>query len=216
MFTGIIQAVGKIRDVEMHGVDARYVIGTGDLDMSDIRAGDSIACQGVCLTAVGTGDDFYIADVSGETLSRTTFSQLKVNSEVNLEKSVTPNTQLGGHLVSGHIDGTGRVLERFSDGRSERYVIGAPAVLCRYIARKGSIAVDGISLTVNDIKDRQFNLNIVPHTLQVTTIGHVQPGGDVNLEVDIVARYIERLMYADKPAATVGITEAFLKGHGFA
>ncbi len=216
MFTGIIQSVGTIRSVEMRGADALYVIGTGDLDMSDVELGDSIACQGVCLTAIKFGDDFYTADVSGETLSRTTFGHLKAGALVNLEKSVTPTTRLGGHMVSGHVDGIGKVLDRSSDGRSERFVIEVPAELAKYIAEKGSITVDGISLTVNGVEGQKFDLNIVPHTLQVTTMGNLQSGSEINLEVDVVARYLERLMLGDKAATTGGITEGFLKEHGFA
>jgi len=215
MFTGIIQAVGEIQQIEQRGTDARYVIGTGELDMSDVQIGDSIAAQGVCLTAIEYGNDYYAADVSGETLSRTTFGQLVKGSAVNLEKSVTPTTRLGGHMVSGHVDGIGEVVDRSSDGRSERFVIKAPDELAKYIAEKGSICVDGISLTVNGIAGSQFDLNIVPHTLSVTTLGNLQAGGVVNLEVDVVARYLERLMLGDKAARTGGITEGFLKEHGF-
>lgn len=215
MFTGIIQSVGQIRSIEMRGRDASYVIGTGELDMSDVKPGDSIACQGVCLTAIEYGDDFYTADVSGETLSRTTFGHLKTGSAVNLEKSVTPSSRLGGHMVSGHVDGVGRVLGRSSDGRSERFVIEAPAELAKYIAEKGSITVDGISLTVNGVEGQRFDLNIVPHTLQVTTMGILQAGHTVNLEVDVVARYLERLMLGDQAADSGEITEGFLKENGF-
>ena len=216
MFTGIIQAVGDIRQIEQRGTDARYVIGTGELDMSDVQIGDSIATQGVCLTAIEFGNDYYAADVSGETLSRTTFGQLVKGSAVNLEMSVTPTTRLGGHMVSGHVDGIGEVIDRSSDGRSERFVIKAPDELAKYIAEKGSICIDGISLTVNGIAGSQFDLNIVPHTLSVTTMGNLQAGSTVNLEVDVVARYLERLMLGDNAASTGGITEGFLKEHGFA
>ena len=217
MFTGIIQAVGGIRQIERQGTDARYIIDTGDLDMSDVQIGDSIATQGVCLTAIECGQDFYAADVSGETLSRTTLGALTSGSKVNLEKSVTPTTRLGGHLVSGHVDGVGEVVHRSSDGRSERFVIKAPDQLARYIAEKGSICVDGISLTVNGVAGSQFDLNIVPHTLSVTTLGNLQVGQHVNLEVDVVARYLERLMQGEAAATnTAGITEGFLKEHGFA
>lgn len=216
MFTGIIQAVGSIRQVEPRGSDARYVIHTGGLGMSDVQIGDSIATQGVCLTAIEFGTDFYAADVSGETLSRTTFGQLVPGTAVNLEKSVTPTTRLGGHLVSGHVDGIGEVVDRSSDGRSERFVIRAPEPLAKYIAEKGSICVDGISLTVNGVAGSQFDLNIVPHTLDVTTMGDLQAGDRVNLEVDVVARYLERLMQGDRAVHASGITEGFLKEHGFA
>jgi len=216
MFTGIIQAVGEIQQIEQRGSDARYVIGTGDLDMSDVEIGDSIAAQGVCLTAIEFGSNHYAADVSGETLSRTTFGQLTKGSAVILEKSVTPTTRLGGHMVSGHVDGIGEVVDRSSDGRSERFVIKAPDELAKYIAEKGSICIDGISLTVNGIAGSQFDLNIVPHTLTVTTMGKLQAGHHVNLEVDVVARYLERLMLGDRASTAGGITEGFLKEHGFA
>jgi len=216
MFTGIIQAVGEIRQIEQSGTDARYAIGTGELDMSDVQIGDSIAAQGVCLTAIEFGNDYYVADISGETLSRTTFGQLLKGSAVNLEMSVTPTTRLGGHMVSGHVDGIGEVIDRSSDGRSERFVIKAPDELAKYIAEKGSICVDGISLTVNGVAGSQFDLNIVPHTLSVTTLGNLQAGSTVNLEVDVVARYLERLMLGDNAVKAGGITEGFLKEHGFA
>lgn len=196
MFTGIIQAVGQIHSIEPRGPDARYVIGTGELDMSNVKIGDSIACQGVCLTVTKSGTDYYAADVSGETLSRTTFGKMNTGLAVNLEKSVTPASLLGGHIVSGHIDGTGKVISRETDGRSEKFVIETPIRLAKYIAEKGSICIDGISLTVNGITDNQFDLNIVPHTLQVTTMGNLKVGSKVNLEVDIIARYLERLMPA--------------------
>lgn len=216
MFTGIIQTVGEIRSLEMRGSDARYVIGTGDLDMADIQIGDSIATAGVCLTAIELGPDYFAADVSAETLSRTTFAGLRSGSAVNLELSVTPTTRLGGHMVSGHVDGIGKVVDRSSDGRSERFVIEVPKVLARYIAEKGSICIDGISLTVNGVEGRRFDLNIVPHTLEVTTMGQLNTGSEVNLEVDVVARYLERLMLGDKAAESGGITESFLNKSGFA
>lgn len=216
MFTGIIQTVGEIRSLEMRGSDARYVIGTGDLDMADIQIGDSIATAGVCLTAIELGPDYFAADVSAETLSRTTFAGLRSGSAVNLELSVTPTTRLGGHMVSGHVDGIGTVVDRSSDGRSERFVIEVPKVLARYIAEKGSICIDGISLTVNGVEGCRFDLNIVPHTLEVTTMGQLNTGSEVNLEVDVVARYLERLMLGDKAAESGGITESFLNKSGFA
>lgn len=216
MFTGIIQTVGEIRSLEMRGSDARYVLGTGDLDMADIQIGDSIATAGVCLTAIELGPDYFAADVSAETLSRTTFAGLRSGSAVNLELSVTPTTRLGGHMVSGHVDGIGTVVDRSSDGRSERFVIEAPKVLARYIAEKGSICIDGISLTVNGVEGRRFDLNIVPHTLEVTTMGQLNTDSEVNLEVDVVARYLERLMLGDKAAESGGITESFLNKSGFA
>lgn len=216
MFTGIIQTIGEIRSIEMHGTDARYVVACGGLDMAEVKIGDSIATQGVCLTAIEVGADYFAADVSAETLSRTTFAHIRSGSAVNLELSVTPTTRLGGHLVSGHVDATGKVIDRCSDGRSERFVIEAPTSLVKYIAEKGSVCIDGVSLTVNSVTGTCFDLNIVPHTLDVTTMGQLQSGSEVNLEVDVVARYLERLMLGDKAAESGGMTESFLKQHGFA
>lgn len=216
MFTGIIEAVGRIESIEDKGGDARLWIHTGKLDMSDVQLGDSIAANGVCLTAIELKPAAYCADVSGETLSLTSLGQLQAGSPVNLEKALTPSTRLGGHLVSGHVDGLGRVVERRDDARSVRFIIEAPAELARYIAMKGSITVDGVSLTVNKVDGARFELNIVPHTLQETIMDHYQPGHKVNLEVDLIARYLERLILGDKAAQPgTNITEAFLAEHGF-
>jgi len=185
MFTGIIQAIGTIAALEPKGQDVRVRVQTGKLDLSDVQLGDSIAVNGVCLTAVELPGDGFWADVSGETLSRTTFADLQKGSQANLEKALTPTTRLGGHLVSGHVDGIGEIISRKTDGRSERFVIRAPDALARYIAEKGSICVDGISLTVNGISGAEFELNIVPHTLVETTMSEFKPGTRVNLEVDI-------------------------------
>lgn len=217
MFTGIIEAVGEVAAIEPKQEDVRVYVRTGKLDLADVALGDSIAVNGVCLTAVTLPGDGFWADVSGETLSKTTFGDLKVGSRVNLEKALTPTTRLGGHLVSGHVDGVGTVLERRSAGRSEQFRIQAPAELARYIAQKGSICVDGISLTVNAVDGGTFELNIVPHTLQETTMGEFRSGRRVNLEVDIIARYLERLVLGDRAAEPggAGISEAFLAEHGF-
>lgn len=216
MFTGIIQSVGRIESIEDKGGDARIWIETGQLDMSDVQLGDSIAMNGVCLTAIELRDNAYCADVSGETLSLTSLKQLTVGSRVNLEKALTLQTRLGGHLVSGHVDGLGKVLERYDDARSVRFVIEAPASLARYIAMKGSITVDGVSLTVNRVDGCAFELNIVPHTLKETIMGDYQQGSEVNLEVDLLARYLERLLLGDEAATPAsGINAAFLAEHGF-
>jgi riboflavin synthase len=216
MFTGIIQAVGKIASIESKGGDARVRIDAGKLDLSDVALGDSIAVSGVCLTAVEKSASGFTADVSGETLSRTIIGGLKSGDRVNLEKALTPTTRLGGHLVSGHVDGTGRVVERRADARSVRFRIEAPAALARYIAEKGSICVDGVSLTVNAVDGAVFDLNIVPHTLVETTIGDYQAGRPVNLEVDLLARYLERLMLGERAAQPgAGISMEFLAQHGF-
>lgn len=216
MFTGIIQAVGNIAGIEPKGVDARLYLRTGKLDLSDVAIGDSIAVNGVCLTAVSLPGDGFWADVSGETLDKTTLGALTRGAEVNLEKALTPTTRLGGHLVSGHVDGVGEVVGRRDEGRSVRFEVRAPAELARYIAAKGSICVDGVSLTVNAVNGAVFGLNIVPHTLAETTLKHCAVGSRVNLEVDVIARYLERLLLGEQAAhAGQGISLEFLAEHGF-
>jgi riboflavin synthase len=216
MFTGIIQAVGAIAAVEPRGGDSRLRVRTGKLDLSDVRLGDSIAVSGVCLTAVELPGDGFAADVSGETLSLTTLGTLGSSDPVNLEKALTPTTRLGGHLVSGHVDGLGEVLALRDDGRSVRYDIRAPEGLARYIAPKGSICVDGVSLTVNRVDGAAFSVNIVPHTQEETTIRFYRVGTRVNIEVDLIARYLERLLLGERAAQPGSrLTEAFLAEHGF-
>jgi riboflavin synthase len=200
MFTGIIEALGEIGVTEQRGGDLRLHIRTGSLELGDVVQGDSIAVNGVCLTVVELPGDGFIADVSIETLNFTTAGQWQTGSPVNLERALTPTTRLGGHLVSGHVDGVGEVIERHQDARSERFRIKAPAELARYIAHKGSISVDGTSLTVNAVSGDEFELNIVPHTLVHTVFGAYRPGTKVNLEVDVIARYLERLLLGDKAA----------------
>lgn len=217
MFTGIVEAVGKIAAVQSKGADRRVTVDSGCLDLSDVQLGDSIAVNGVCLTVVALPGNSFVADVSAETLQHTTFDRLQSGAAVNLEKALTPTTRLGGHLVSGHVDGIGEVIERRDEGRSVRFRIKAPDELARYIALKGSITVDGISLTVNSVEGAVFELNLVPHTLQQTTMVGYAVGQQVNLEVDLIARYLERLMLGDAAAkpARGGISEAFLAEHGF-
>jgi len=218
MFTGIIQAVGTVSAIEQGTGDVRLGINTGKLDLSDVSLGDSIAVNGVCLTAVELPGDGFVADVSRETLSLTSLGGLKSGSHVNLEKALTLAARLGGHLVSGHVDGMGKVIERHDDARSVRFSIEAPAELARYIVHKGSITVDGTSLTVNAVDDARFELNIVPHTLQETVMGSYQSGTGVNLEVDLIGRYVERLLLGDKAADSSSkstITEDFLVQAGF-
>ncbi len=218
MFTGIIQAVGTVSAIEQGTGDVRLGINTGKLDLSDVSLGDSIAVNGVCLTAVELPGDGFVADVSRETLSLTSLGELKSGSHVNLEKALTLSARLGGHLVSGHVDGMGKVIERHDDARSVRFSIEAPAELARYIVHKGSITVDGTSLTVNAVDGARFELNIVPHTLQETVMGSYQPGTGVNLEVDLIGRYVERLLLGDKAADSSSkstITEDFLLQAGF-
>jgi riboflavin synthase len=192
MFTGIIQAVGRVAAIERRGGDARLHI--AGLPLADGALGESIAVSGVCLTAVAfTGDGFF-ADVSAETLACTTLGDWRVGQAVNLERALAVGDRLGGHIVSGHVDGVGEVVSRRPDGRSERFTLRAPAALARYIAAKGSITVDGVSLTVNTVDGAGFGVNIVPHTLAHTSLGALRAGSRVNLEVDLLARYLERLL----------------------
>lgn len=217
MFTGIIQAIGTLTRIEPRGGDARLTVATGKLPLADTRLGDSIAVNGVCLTAVELGAGHFRADVSRETLALTTLGAASAGMPVNLELALLPTTRLGGHLVSGHVDGVGRILEQRDDGRSWRFTVEAPAELARYIARKGSICVNGISLTVNEVDGAVFGINIVPHTLAETTLGTTRPGDAVNLEVDLLARYLERLLLGEQAAQPgAGVTMALLQSSGFA
>ncbi len=216
MFTGIILAVGEIAAVQPRGGDCRLKINTGKLPLADCALGDSIAVNGVCLTAVELGERFFYADVSNETLSRTTLKTARIGTKANLELALTPSSRLGGHIVSGHVDGIGQVVEKQPDGRSIRFKFKAPDALAKYIAEKGSICIDGISLTVNTVDGAYFSVNIVPHTLQETTLGETEVGAEVNLEVDLLARYMERLMKGDAAAhCRSGVTEALLQNAGF-
>ena len=218
MFTGIIQSIGTIAELQPKGGDIALVVNTGKLDMSDVELGDSIAVNGVCLTAVALKVSSFTADVSRETLSLTSLVNLSIGSAVNLEKALTLQTRLGGHLVSGHVDGLGEVESRRIDGRSEWLRIKAPGDLAKYIAAKGSITIDGVSLTVNRVDGVFFEINIVPHTLQETIIGSYQSGTKINLEVDVIARYLERLIEGgaiQEQTQASNITEAFLNKNGF-
>lgn len=216
MFTGIINAVGKITVIARKGGDCRLTINTGKLPLSDTHTGDSIAVNGVCLTAVELGKQHFCADVSNETLSRSTLKNAAVGTPVNLELALTPTTRMGGHIVSGHVDGIGELVEQKPDARSVRLTFKAPDELAKYIAEKGSICIDGISLTVNTVNGALFSVNIVPHTLKETTLADIKVGNQVNLEVDLLVRYLERLLQGDaaaKPQST--ITEALLQDSGF-
>jgi riboflavin synthase len=217
MFTGIIEAIGSIRALTPKGGDMRVYVATGKLDLGDVKLGDSIAVNGVCLTAVELPGDGFWADVSCETLACTAFVDLKTGSKVNLEKALTPTSRLGGHLVSGHIDGVGEIVAMSENARAWQFTIRAPRELAKYIAHKGSITVDGTSLTVNAVKGAEFELTIVPHTLAETIMVDYHPGKLVNLEVDLLARYLERLLLGDKAADphTSGMTEGFLAEHGY-
>jgi|SaaInl85LU_5_DNA_1037374.scaffolds.fasta_scaffold24830_2 riboflavin synthase len=196
MFTGIIEAVGKIESVAPVGGDLRLRVEVGALDMGDVALGDSIATNGVCLTVVDWDSSSFTADVSQETLAYSRLADLAVGEAVNLEKALLPTTRLGGHLVSGHVDGVGEIYSLEQDARSIRIGVAAPKSLHRFIAAKGSITVDGVSLTVNALSAQGFELNIVPHTAEGTIIQMYQIGQQVHLEVDMIARYLERLLSA--------------------
>lgn len=213
MFTGIIQTVGRVNRLEPRGGDLRLHVDTADLDLADVQLGDSIAVSGVCLTAVALEARGFAADVSNETLSLTTLGGLKAGDPVNLEKALRLADRLGGHLVSGHVDGLGKVASVTPDGRSQRWTFEVPASLVRYIAAKGSVCIDGTSLTVNEVGGNRFGVNLIPHTVERTTFHAKRAGDAVNIEVDVIARYVERLIGGgDAPK----LDEAFLKQHGFA
>lgn len=208
MFTGIIQSVGRIAALTPKGGDVRLKVAAGKLDMGQVALGDSIAVNGVCLTVTEFDAGHFTVDCSRETLGLTTLGHLQVGSPVNLEPALTLSTPLGGHLVSGHVDGMGRVESRAEDARSTTFWVCAPSELSRYIARKGSITVDGVSLTVNDVDGDRFRLTIIPHTLTETIMGDYRAGSEVNLEIDVVARYLERLLQAqgdDTPHPLAGL-----------
>lgn len=212
MFTGIIRAKGAIGAIEKRGGDVRLRVTAADLPWSEYEAGDSIAVNGVCLTAVRLLDDGFDTDVSVETLDVTTLKQLAVGDAVNLEPALRVGDALGGHLVSGHVDGIGRMTAREDDARSIRMTFEVPGELARYIAKKGSICVDGVSLTINEVSGNTFGLNIIPHTAEVTTMGAYEAGTAVNIEVDLLARYIERMLGSDAG----GLSIDFLREHGYA
>lgn len=193
MFTGIVQDMGRVAARETKGGDLELAIEARDLALGATRAGDSIAVSGVCLTITRIAGGRFFADVSRETLVHTTLGVLEPGSPVNLELALRAGEPLGGHLVSGHVDGVATLLARRADARSERYEFEVAPALARYIAPKGSVCLDGISLTVNEVSGTRFGVNLIPHTLQVTTLGQLVSGGKVNVEVDLIARYLERL-----------------------
>ena len=215
MFTGIIEAVGHIQNIEPVGGDMRLHVGVGSLDMDDVQPGDSIAVNGVCLTAIKFDNESFVADVSNETISLTSLKDLAAGSEVNLEKALLPTTRLGGHLVSGHVDGLGEVISIKEESRSIKIIIKSPDELKHYIAMKGSICIDGTSLTVNKITNTDFEINIVPHTQQQTIIKNYKAGTMVNLEVDLIARYLERLLLKNEGNQNGGVTLESLVKAGF-
>ncbi len=194
MFTGIIEGVGRIAALEPHGGDVRLRVDTGTLPFDNVRLGESIAVNGVCLTVVEFDATSFAADASNETLSLTTLGALRAGAPVNLERAMRPTDRLGGHLVSGHVDGVGCVLSITEDARAQRWRFAAPTALLRYIAKKGSICVDGVSLTVNEVDGEGFEVALIPHTVAHTAFAQAQVGDAVTLEIDLVARYVERLL----------------------
>ncbi|MFT4769112.1 MAG: riboflavin synthase [Glaciecola sp.] len=216
MFTGIIQAVGTVATQQPSGGDLRLRIQTGKLPLDDVAIGDSIATNGVCLTVTELPGDGFWADVSLETLSLTTLGYLSQGSSVNLEKSLTPQSSLGGHIVSGHVDGLGEIVSMKEDARSWRIVVRAPDELAKYIAHKGSICIDGTSLTVNAVDGANFDLNIIPQTMAETVFAQYSAGSRVNLEVDVIARYLERLLQGSAAATpNAGIDYQTLADNGY-
>ena len=222
MFTGIIESVGKVKSIQPKGGDIRLTVESNDLDFRDVKLGDSIASNGICLTVVELGSNYYAVDVSRETIAKTALKSLKTGDMVNLEKAMLPTTRFGGHIVAGHVDGVGVVSKLQQDARSIYIEIEIPQELAHYTATKGSITVDGISLTTNLVRENIVSLNIIPHTAQVTNIAkHWLVGNKVNIEVDIVARYLERLLNKSQSGGMSSanpqsqITEAFLADNGF-
>jgi riboflavin synthase len=214
MFTGIIEAVGQVASLAPRGDDLQMTVVSDDLDLTDVKDGDSIAINGVCLTVVGLQQRGFDVDVSTETLACTTFRDLAAGAPVNLEKALLPTTRLGGHLVSGHVDAIANVMDCRDDGRSLRITLEVPTKLSRYLAAKGSVCVDGVSLTINTVQERRFTVNIIPHTREQTIIRHYRPGGRVNIEVDIIARYLERLL-SGVEGNTTTIDRDLLRRAGF-
>lgn len=220
MFTGIIEATGEIQALNLNANGARVTVKSHALDFGDAKLGDSIATNGICLTVVEYTESSFSADVSNETLSRTCFGRYKRGQRVNLEKAMLPTTRFGGHIVSGHVDGIGVVSKVQASGNSVEYWIDAPDDLAKYLAEKGSITVDGASLTVNSVKGSSFRLTIVPHTTAETCINEYQVGTKVNLEIDVIARYVERMLFCqsqahEDSARKSNVTESLLLKSGF-
>lgn len=211
MFTGIVTAVGTVSRLEPRGGDLRLTLDAADLDLADVVLGDSISVNGVCLTVVAQQQRQLAFDLSRETLERSSLQQLSAGSAVNLEKALAVGDRLGGHFVSGHVDGLGTITKRHAAARSWQFQIAVPGALSRYIAEKGSICVDGVSLTVNAVSEHGFDINIIPHTFENTVMRDYQVGSRVNLEVDLIARYLERLL----PAAGQGLSLETLMQNGF-
>jgi riboflavin synthase len=214
MFTGIVEAIGSVAKLQQLGSDWRLTIDSGKLDLSDVVLGDSIAVNGCCLTVVEMQKNLFGADVSNESMRCTALGQFKGGTPVNLEKAMLASGRLGGHIVSGHVDGVGNLIESSADGASVRLVYEAPKEIAKYIADKGSICIDGTSLTVNEVSGLKFTVNVIPHTQTETIIGDYKVGQSVNLEVDLIARYLERLLQGTD-SSEEGLNKEFLTNHGF-
>ncbi len=214
MFTGIIETIGQVVSAKKVGGDIRIVVNAPDYAERDVALGDSIAINGVCLTVIEQNGSEFAFDVSVESLNHTLIGEWVSGKRVNLEMALLPTTRLGGHLVSGHVDGLASLKKLSNDARSWRMVFEAPQDLQKYIAKKGSITINGTSLTVNSVSGSEFDVNVIPHTFEVTTLGDLKEGSQVHIEVDLIARYLERLLKGDA-AADKGITESFLSEHGF-
>ncbi|GAA6137607.1 riboflavin synthase [Arenicella sp. 4NH20-0111] len=215
MFTGIIETIGQVVSAQQLGGDVRITISAPDFASRDVALGDSIAINGVCLTVIEYGGDEFVFDVSIESINHTLIGDWVTGKKVNLEMALLPTTRLGGHLVSGHVDGLAKLIKLSKDARSWRMVFELPTDLAKYVAKKGSITINGTSLTVNSVNGNQFDVNVIPHTFDVTTLGTLNEGDRVHIEVDLIARYLERLLSGDTKASS-GITESFLSENGFA
>ena len=194
MFTGIIEATGHISAIETKGEDSRFVFNTEKMELSDMKLGDSISVNGVCLSIIEKDSNSFSADLSKETLTLTSFSDLKIGSRINLEKAMMLSDRINGHMVSGHVDGIGKIINKADEGRSIKYTIEVPAGLNRFISKKGSVSVDGVSLTVNEVNNNTFDVNIIPHTLSETIFSGYDTNTKVNIEVDQIARYLDQLI----------------------
>jgi len=214
MFTGIIETIGEVVATRRLAGDVRISVSAPDFRDRTVALGDSIAINGVCLTVIHFEDGVYDFDVSIESMNHTLIGDWKVGKKVNLEMALLPTTRLGGHLVSGHVDGLATLTKMVQDARSWRMVFEAPSKLVKYIAKKGSITINGTSLTVNSVEGPYFDINVIPHTFEVTTLGEINEGDQVHIEVDLIARYLEQLLGGEKQANS-NITESFLADHGF-
>jgi len=215
MFTGIIEATGTLSAIRPQAGDYTVTINSDDLDFSDVKLGDSIASNGVCLTVTKLGQGCFDADVSSETLAHTLFGHYRPGQLINLEKALLPTSRLGGHIVSGHVDGVTEVIKVEQSGRAWHLWLALPKTLAHYVASKGSVTIDGISLTVNEVSQTAFRLTIVPHTAQHTTIATLKVGSKVHLEVDLFARYLERLLHKDNTGTSGGVSMTLLAQRGF-